>query len=65
MLFRSLLEHALADPHGLGGDADAAAVEGLHGDLEALTLLSEALALGTGGRFYIILNLSIRDHKEL
>ena len=35
------LEGALGDPQGLGGYADAAAVQGLHGDLEPLSLLPQ------------------------
>ena len=31
------------DPQGLAGDADASAVQGAHGDLEALTFLSQAV----------------------
>ena len=36
----------MCDADGLWGDADAAAVKGRHGDLEALTQLAEKLILG-------------------
>src|SRR5436305_14645532 len=39
-----LLEGPLGDADRLGGDADAAAVEGGHGDLEAVSLLAETVA---------------------
>ncbi len=39
-----LLESALGDADRLGRDADAAAVERRHGDLEALAVLAQALA---------------------
>ena len=41
-----LLNSALAKAERLGGDADTAAVERLHGDLEAGTLLAEHTVLG-------------------
>src|SRR5207244_10267971 len=38
-----LFESRAPDADGLRGDADAAAVEGAHGDLEPLALLAEAV----------------------
>ena len=46
-----LLEGPLGDADRLGGDADAAAVEGRHGDLEALALLAQAVA-APGSRMF-------------
>ena len=43
---KSLLESALCNAQCLCGDADAAAVEGSHGDLEALALLAQQVLLG-------------------
>ena len=40
------LEGAGGDAERLGGDADAAASQGLHGEFEAETILSEAVGLG-------------------
>ena len=42
----SLVDSALAQAQGLRGDADPAAVQGLHGDLEALALFAQQILLG-------------------
>mgnify|MGYP000526683930 CR=1 FL=1 len=41
-----LFHGALGNAQSLGRDADAAAVQGLHGDLEALALLAQQVLLG-------------------
>ncbi len=42
----SLVDGALGKTESLRGDTDTAAVEGLHGDLEALAFLTEQVLLG-------------------
>src|SRR5690606_40460686 len=56
-LFRSLhighggVEGGLGGADGAGGDVDAAAIEALHGDLEALPLLAEPVG---GGHHHVL-----------
>ena len=45
-VFLRLIHRALADAQRLRGDADTAAIERLHGNLEALSFLAEQILLG-------------------